>query len=75
LQDLACPTCRARDLRLRFIAFTPGSRSVMPAFWCETCAFGMPPARALLPEWAEAVPAGEAAVTNYWIVADDATSP
>jgi hypothetical protein len=68
LADLPCPTCGSDDLHLRFISFGSDTLHVMPAFWCGTCMLGLPPARALLPDWAEPVHMREADLPHFRIV-------
>jgi len=71
LHELPCPNCGDKNLNLVFLAFSSAAGAVSPAFWCGTCLYGMPPARALLPGWARAVPRGEENVPNYRIVGAD----
>ena len=70
VEGICCPHCGAPDLVLRFIATSSASDStVMPAMWCETCFHGMPPVRAVLPDWAE-LESDPGSIPDYAIVPD-----
>lgn len=65
---LRCPSCGQQSLRLLYVSFTDSAVAVMPAFWCAACLHGLPPMRAVLPDWASPVKWEEAELPDYRLI-------
>jgi hypothetical protein len=62
-----CPNCGAQTLRLVFVVRDEGSADGRPAYWCDTCMYGLLLSRITVPHGGAKVPESYE-VPNYNIV-------
>ena len=68
LDDLACPSCGVKQLRLCFVTKEDREASGYVAFWCDSCRWGIAPGLSSIPPNGRRVRRGDRIIPDYHLI-------
>ena len=66
--QMRCPSCGERALKLVYVTIDPAASRGMYAFWCGACLNGLRPGTGPIPQGAVRIRRGEEEVPSYRVV-------